>query len=130
MSKARPFLDSTDVVGDTNELRVRFDRDGYLFIRGLLPVAVLDDLRQEFNKLLRGAGWIAADSPLDDALADLSAFAVEPEPAYQAVYNQLYGVPAQAPWPSQTSPCVALLPSLQLVPAPTWLAMHALPSWV
>lgn len=94
MSKVRPFLDSTDVVGDTTELHMRFDRDGYLFIRGLLPVAVLDDLRQEFNKLLREAGWIAADAPLDDPIADLRAFAVEPEPAYQAVYNQLYGVPA------------------------------------
>ena len=77
MSKVRPFLDSTDVVGDTTELHMRFDRDGYLFIRGLLPVAVLDDLRQEFNKLLREAGWIAADAPLDDPIADLRAFAVD-----------------------------------------------------
>ena len=39
----QPFLDSTDVVNDEFELRERAERDGYLFIRGLLPTDVLED---------------------------------------------------------------------------------------
>ena len=94
MSDVRPFLDSTDVVGDAADVRGRFERDGYLFIRGLVPPDVLEDLRRQFIEVLRDAGWITANAPQHDPIADLSAFTVEPEPAYQAVYNRLYSLPA------------------------------------
>jgi len=94
MSDVRPFFDATDIAGDADAARRRFDRDGYLFVRGLLPPPLLEDLRRQFLTVLRDAEWIAADSPPDDQVAELSAFAVEPEPAYQKVYNQLYSLPA------------------------------------
>ena len=94
MSDVRPFFDATEIVGDADEARDRFDRDGYLFVSGLLPPPVVEDLRRQFLTVLRDAEWIAADSPADDQIAELSAFTVEPEPAYQKVYNQLYSVPA------------------------------------
>ena len=94
MSEVQPFLDSTGVVGDTDEARARMDRDGYLFVRGLLPAELLEDLRRQFIGVLRKAGWIMADAPPDDPIANLDAFAVEPEPAYMVVYNRLYQLPA------------------------------------
>ena len=36
--KMEPFLDSTDIVDDGPALAGRMERDGYLFVRGLLPV--------------------------------------------------------------------------------------------
>ena len=97
MSEVQPFLDSTGVVGDADESRSRMDRDGYLFIRGLLPAELLEDLRRQFIGVLRESGWIMADAPPDDPIANLEAFAVEPEPAYMAVYNRLYQLPAFTP---------------------------------
>ncbi|MCY3911874.1 MAG: phytanoyl-CoA dioxygenase family protein [Chloroflexi bacterium] len=94
MSDVRPFFDATEIAGDGDAARSRFDRDGYLFVRGLMPPPVVEDLRRQFLAVLRDADWIAADSPPDDQVAELSAFAVEPEPAYQKVYNQLYRLPA------------------------------------
>ena len=90
MSVVQPFLDSTNVAGGADEARARMDRDGYLFVRGLLPAELLEDLRRQFIGVLRDAGWIMAGAPLDDPIANLDAFTVEPEPAYQAVYNRLY----------------------------------------
>ena len=37
MTDPTPFLDSTAVADDGPELRRRMQRDGYLFVRGLLP---------------------------------------------------------------------------------------------
>ncbi|NDC64937.1 MAG: phytanoyl-CoA dioxygenase, partial [Planctomycetia bacterium] len=33
----RPFLDSTEYLDDASELKRRLERDGYIFLRGLLP---------------------------------------------------------------------------------------------
>ena len=33
----QPFVDSSDVAGDGEALRRRLERDGYLFVSGLLP---------------------------------------------------------------------------------------------
>ena len=86
----RPFLDSTDLVNDGPELRRRMQRDGYLFLRGLMPKDVLEDLRLEWLSTIRDAGWVSGDHPLEDAVADLSGFCVEPEPKYMEVYFRIY----------------------------------------
>ena len=88
-----PFLDSTDVVNDGAELQRRMDRDGYLFIRGLLPADVLERLRMQILEIVREAGWIQADTPLEDAVADLNGFCVEPQPEYMDVYARMYALP-------------------------------------
>ncbi len=89
----QPFLDSTDVVNDALELRERAERDGYLFIRGLIPMEVLESLRTQFLEIARNAGWVKKDTPLEDAIADLNGFCVEPEPKYMGVYHQMYKLP-------------------------------------
>ena len=86
----QPFLDSTDVINDGPELRERMGQDGYLFFRGLLPPDVLEHLRMQFLKIGSEAGWVKSDTPLEDAIADLNGFCVEPEPKYMEVYHRMY----------------------------------------
>ncbi len=85
-----PFRNSTAVLDDGRELNQRMQRDGYLFIQGLLPPQVLESLRQQVLTIERDAGWVKDDTPLRDAVADLNGFCVEPEPAYNNVYYNLY----------------------------------------
>ena len=89
----QPFLDSTDVVNDEIELRERAQRDGYLFIRGLLPTEVLESLRLQCLEIASDAGWVKKDTPLADAIADLDSFCVEPQPEYMGVYFHMYKLP-------------------------------------
>ena len=89
----QPFLDSTDVVNDEIELRERAQRDGYLFIRGLLPTEVLESLRLQCLEIASDAGWVKKDTPLADAIADIDSFCVEPQPEYMGVYFHMYKLP-------------------------------------
>ena len=89
----QPFLDSTDVLNDGAELHRRMDRDGYLFIRGLLPGAVVEGLRMQILEIARAAGWVQPDTALADAMADLNGFCVEPEPEYMRKYHAMYKLP-------------------------------------
>ena len=92
MSNVQPFLDSTDVQTDGTELGKRMKRDGYLFIRGLMPPDQLESLRMAFLEIMRDSGWVKAGTPLEQAIADLNGFCVEPEPKYTEVYARLYKV--------------------------------------
>ena len=87
------FLDSTPVLDDPPEIRTRMQRDGYLFIRGLLPADELAKLRLSFLAMVRDGGWIQKNTPLEDAIADQDGFCVEPTPAYMDVYRHLYALP-------------------------------------
>jgi len=86
----RPFLDSTDISGDGPELARRADRDGYLFVRGLLPAALLEDLRMRLLEIARAGGWVKPATPLEDAVADLNGFCLEPERKYMQTYEKMY----------------------------------------
>ena len=68
-----PFRDSTAVLGDTAALQGRLARDGYLFIRGLIPRDVVMglagqalDIRPvaEVSHLGRLSGLKRGDSPV------------------------------------------------------------------
>ncbi len=83
-----PFLDSTDAVNDGPELQRRMQRDGYLFIRGLLPKEELESLRLQFLEIMHEVGWVRPGTPPREAMANLDAFCVEPEPVYMEVYHR------------------------------------------
>ena len=87
------FLDSTLLLDDPPALRARVQRDGYLFVRGLLPGRELEALRLHFLAIARDAGWVRADAPLEDAIADQDGFCVEPAPEYMDVYRLMYALP-------------------------------------
>ena len=84
------FLDSTPSIDDPVALRECAARDGYLFVRGLVPPEAVTEVRRAFLPLLAEAGWIRTDAPLEDAVAKPDAFCVEPEPDYRRVYHRLY----------------------------------------
>ncbi len=90
----QPFLDSTNYLHDGAELHRRMERDGYLFMRSLLPAGVVEDLRMQILEIASAAGWVLPSRPLGDAVADLNGFCVEPEPEYMQKYHAMYKLPA------------------------------------
>ena len=89
----QPYNDSTAIAADGAELARRMERDGYLFIRGLLPAAIVEDLRLKFLAIARDSGWVKTDAPLAEAIADQNGFCVEPEPNYMERYGKMYLLP-------------------------------------
>lgn len=59
-----PFRDSTDAVSDGEELRRRFEQDGYLFARGVVCEAAVQAAREEVFGRLAEVGEIA-EPPAD-----------------------------------------------------------------
>ncbi|MGE0418302.1 MAG: phytanoyl-CoA dioxygenase family protein, partial [Acetobacteraceae bacterium] len=78
----QPFIDSTALIDDGVALAEGMRRDGYLFLRGLLPKQPVHDLQQQIGDLAQQAGWLRRDTPVADAMADPAGFCVDPEPAY------------------------------------------------
>jgi hypothetical protein len=87
------FLDSTDQKENGPQLREHMARDGYLFIRGLLPTEPLEALRLRFLEIGRQGGWVKEGTPLAEAVADQDGFCVEPEPRYMEIYHRMYCIP-------------------------------------
>ena len=90
----RPFTESTDILMDGRALDARAKRDGYLFIKGLLPRDTILDLRRRCLEIAAEKDWIVADHPLMNAVADPSRACADPEPAYISVLKQIYRLEA------------------------------------
>jgi hypothetical protein len=88
-----PFLDSTAVQDDGPELHKRMERDGYLFVRGLLPGNLLENLRLQLLQIAADGGWVDTKAPLGEAIAQPNGFCVEPTPEYMDVYHKMYALP-------------------------------------
>jgi Phytanoyl-CoA dioxygenase (PhyH) len=76
------FIDSSDLVGDGAALAERMQHDGYLFLPGLLPRDDVGAVQRQIGKIARDAGWLRRDRPVEDAIADLAGFCVDPDPTY------------------------------------------------
>ena len=85
----RPFTDSTDLVQDGGALAERMRRDGYLFLRGLMPADPIRDLQRQIGAIARDAGWLRRDAPVEQAIADQDGFCVDPDPTYLATLRQI-----------------------------------------
>lgn len=59
-----PYRESTDVTSDSDELRRRFEEDGYIFVRGAVPEDSVQAAREEVFGRLAEVGEIA-DPPAD-----------------------------------------------------------------
>ena len=88
-----PFRESADVIEHGDALRQRLHEDGYLFLPGLLPRDVLEELRLTWLRIICDAGWVRRDRDLNEGVADLNGFCVEPEPRYMDVYHDVYRLP-------------------------------------
>ena len=85
----QPFTDSRDILNSGTGLQKRMELDGYLFISGLLPGETVEQLRLKQLKIALEEGWVNADAPLEDGVADLNGFGVEPEPEYMRVMGRM-----------------------------------------
>ncbi|HET6198612.1 MAG TPA: phytanoyl-CoA dioxygenase family protein [Acetobacteraceae bacterium] len=78
----KPFIDSSPLIRDGEALAARMRRDGYLFLPGLLPRDDVAAVQRQVGTIARDAGWLRGDRPVEDAVAEMSGFCVDPEPTY------------------------------------------------
>ena len=90
MEQDPEFLDSTALAGDGAALRARLDRDGYLFLRGLIPAASIAAVRARLLRRAAAGGWLDPDHPADAAIARPGAACKDPEPRYLRVFRDLW----------------------------------------
>jgi ectoine hydroxylase-related dioxygenase (phytanoyl-CoA dioxygenase family) len=67
--KTCPLDDSTPLMEDPAQLRRRADRDGFLFVRGLLPQDAVLALRRAVLDYAGNAGWLAPGVGADEGRA-------------------------------------------------------------
>ncbi|MCW3475538.1 phytanoyl-CoA dioxygenase family protein [Limobrevibacterium gyesilva] len=84
-----PFTESNDIVQDGAALAARMRRDGYLFLRGLLPREDVAAVQRQVGEIVRAAGWLRNDRPVEQAVADPAGFCVDPEPAYLTTLRKI-----------------------------------------
>lgn len=86
----RPFTDSTAIARDGEALAERIARDGYLFIRGLLPRDDVETVRRRFLEIAAAGGWLSQGQPIERAVADQARACKDPEPGYLAVFKPMW----------------------------------------
>lgn len=89
-----PFRVSNDLLGDGAALRARMRAEGYLFFKALQDPTALWDLRRSILTILRDAGWIKADAPLMDGVADPARRCTEGDREYAVTYHRAYRLEA------------------------------------
>ncbi len=89
----KAFLDSTDIGHKTDQLKQRLDREGYLYLSGLLPTEIIETLRLRWLQFAHDAGWVSGKTPFGNEVANLSAFCAEPQEVYMDVMHQVYKLP-------------------------------------
>jgi hypothetical protein len=90
MKDYEDFADSSDIVGDGTALRARLDRDGYLFIRGLLPSPDVMAVRSRLLAKAAAGGWLDPSCPVESGTANLAAACKDPEERYMRVFRNLW----------------------------------------
>ncbi len=83
-----PFVDSSDIRDDGEVLRQRADRDGYLFLRGLVDKEAILQARRDIAAVLQEVGWIDAGTDPDEAITNHPPH-VSGEPEFSPVYDKV-----------------------------------------
>jgi ectoine hydroxylase-related dioxygenase (phytanoyl-CoA dioxygenase family) len=84
------FLDSTDLLADGPTLQARLARDGYLFIRNLLPAQTILAVRERLLAKAAAGGWLDPDSPVQAGIANQASACKDPEDRYMRVFRTLW----------------------------------------
>ena len=90
----RDYLESSSIATDGAALGRRIKRDGYLFIKGLVPAQPVIELRCQFLAIAAQAGWLRRGRPTDEAIAEPSAACSDPEPEHLEVLRRQYALEA------------------------------------
>jgi ectoine hydroxylase-related dioxygenase (phytanoyl-CoA dioxygenase family) len=83
-----PFTDSADLLDDHDALRSRFERDGFVFLRGVVDTDVLFDLRRRLTAVCAEHRWWRAGTDPLDAVPDIEP-RVEGEKLFFEVYDDI-----------------------------------------
>lgn len=83
------MTDSAGLLGDPDGLRERMARDGYLFLRGLLPVERVARVRAEILAVCRAHGWLRPGGPGDAGHVDPGASCAPADEAYDRLYGEV-----------------------------------------
>ena len=84
----QPLVDSSKLMNDPLALRERSQRDGYLFLKGVLAKDLVLAIAAELAEIMAAEAWIEPNQPLAQAKANLEKFCVEPQPAFMQVFYQ------------------------------------------
>lgn len=84
------FLDSTEMLHDGPALKARLERDGYLFLRGVLPRSALLEVRSRLLSKAGAGGWLDDAYPVEAGIAAPGAACKDPEERYMQVFAGLW----------------------------------------
>ena len=83
------LLVSNDILNSPEELSNRAERDGYLFLHGILNEDILLNLRRQILELCREAGWVQEGPDLMAGQGTPGITTVEGQPKYMEVYDKV-----------------------------------------
>jgi hypothetical protein len=68
MIEVTPLTDSTELLGNPEALRQRWDEDGTLYFRGIVPCELMRWAEQNYREALAAEGLMAGDDRLATVL--------------------------------------------------------------
>ncbi|QKZ18588.1 phytanoyl-CoA dioxygenase family protein [Streptomyces chartreusis] len=90
-TQVEPFFDATPLLDTPAALLSRLHTDGYLYLRGVLPVADVAAVRRHVLAVADHAGWLLpATADAADPPADPHNAVWDPAPAYRTVHRQMW----------------------------------------
>ena len=89
MTDIKPFRVSNDALGDSEELRSRFQQEGYLFFKKLQNPDKLRSLRIEMLGAIQHSGWFKNDFDIAEGRGDPSKACTEGEEAYTRTIHEI-----------------------------------------
>ena len=83
-----PFVESNDIRENTEALRRRADRDGYIFLRDVVDNEAILETRRDITAILQDAGWIDEGADPAEAITSHPALVSGME-AFSPVYDRV-----------------------------------------
>lgn len=89
-----PFVEANELLSEPEQLRDSLRSNGYLFLRGIAPRAVVQEVRRDILEICREAGWVDASRDLLEGVWSGAGPFTENEPEYMEVYRQVLRLPS------------------------------------
>ncbi len=83
-----PFIESNDIINDSEALRCRADRDGYLFLRDFVEGESILETRRDITAILQDVGWVQAGTDPFEAITTHPAILSGME-EFKPVYDEI-----------------------------------------
>lgn len=83
------FLDSSDLIGQDDQIRDRARAQGYMFFRGLVPKEAVQSVREGVLEACQEEGWLAPGTNVGEGIAAEGLRIVEGQPEFFNVYDRI-----------------------------------------